>query len=99
MTSKARRRAKDKGFPFDLTSQYIMSIAEDVCPVFGTELCWERGNGFSPNSPTLDRIVPELGYVEGNVAVISMRANAIKQDATPDELRKVADWIEKETSK
>lgn len=43
---------------------------------------------------SLDRIVPSLGYVPGNVAVISHRANRIKSDATADELRAVADWLD-----
>jgi len=37
-------------------------------------------------SPSLDRINPALGYVKGNVWVISFKANAIKQNATVQEL-------------
>lgn len=49
----------------------------------------------SANSPSLDRIVPALGYAPGNIHWISYRANAIKSNATPDELHKVADYMEK----
>lgn len=49
-----------------------------------------RGGG--PNSPTLDRIRPDLGYVKGNVIVISGRANRIKSDATIEELRDIASF-------
>jgi hypothetical protein len=45
------------------------------------------------NSPSLDRIVPELGYVEGNVVWISNRANILKRDATWEELQRVAEWL------
>lgn len=38
------------------------------------------------NAPSLDRINNDLGYVPGNVMVISRRANIIKKDATLDEL-------------
>jgi hypothetical protein len=38
------------------------------------------------NSPSLDKIIPSLGYVRGNVQVISQRANSIKRDATLAEL-------------
>lgn len=41
------------------------------------------------NSPTLDRIRNELGYVPGNVAVVSYRANRLKSDASLDELRAI----------
>ncbi len=37
-----------------------------------------------------------IGRLRTNVRVISHKANTIKQKATPDELRKVADWLEKE---
>lgn len=46
-------------------------------------------------SPSIDRIVPELGYVPGNIAIISWRANDLKKDATADEMRRIADWIDK----
>lgn len=59
------------------------------CPVLGMFLTVGEGKP-GPASPTLDRIVPSKGYVRGNVIVVSMRANMIKTDATPAELRRVA---------
>lgn len=41
------------------------------------------------HTPTLDRIIPKLGYVPGNVIIVSARANRIRNDATVDELYKV----------
>lgn len=49
-----------------------------------------RGGG--DNSPTLDKIEPALGYVPGNIIVISGRANRLKADATIDELRAIASF-------
>lgn len=46
------------------------------------------------NSPTLDRIIPELGYVKNNIIVISFRANRIKCNATIDELKKITNFYE-----
>jgi hypothetical protein len=64
------------------------------CPVLGIPL--HRGvGGFCDNSPTLDRFIPELGYVKGNVEVISFRANRIKCDASMDEVTRVCDWMRK----
>lgn len=40
----------------------------------------------SNNSPTIDRINPKLGYIKGNVWVISNKANRFKNDATLEEL-------------
>lgn len=52
--------------------------------------------GHHPCSPSLDRRDPALGYVPGNVWVISNRANTMKNDARPDELIKFAKSILKE---
>ena len=88
----AKYRAAKKGVPFTIRRQYV--IVPNTCPVLGIPLKLGRGV-ISDNSPTLDRIRPELGYVPGNVQVISHRANNIKSNAaTAAEVRQVADWME-----
>lgn len=88
----AKARAAKAGVAFDLDKEYVRSIAPDTCPVLGLPFVW-YGESLRPNSPSLDRLVPEKGYVRGNVAVISMRANAIKSDASVEEIEKVAAWL------
>jgi hypothetical protein len=99
----AERRAKSKNVPFDITTPYLTDIypADDLCPVFNTKLEWGGGSDekSKDNSPSLDRIIPELGYVEGNVVWISNRANILKRDATWEELQKVASWLKSITPK
>jgi len=84
---RARARALAGGLPFDLELADI--VIPSVCPLLGMELRTEPGP-LVPHAPTLDRIRPELGYVRGNVWVVSARANLIKQDATWQELDTVA---------
>jgi hypothetical protein len=93
----ARQRAKKLGLPFNIEPSDIVIPA--VCPVLGIPIeATVRGRrGFHPNSPSLDRIVPELGYVKGNVCVISMRANWIKRDATAEELFLIAEYVARAT--
>lgn len=67
--------------------------ADMRCPVLGTEMVLQQGLGRRPEAPSLDKIRPSLGYVRGNVAIISNRANMIKSDATADEVLKVATWL------
>jgi len=56
----------------------------------------ERGVGVMQDaSPSLDRINNLLGYVKGNVHVISMKANRIKTDATVEELEQVVSYLKK----
>jgi hypothetical protein len=87
-----RAECKKKGLPFDLTPEYLESIWTTHCPVFGGEfVCFDKGNDMSP---ALDRLKPSLGYIQGNVCYISARANRIKYDATPKELRQVLSFME-----
>lgn len=86
LLSAAKGRAKKNNIPFNIDVHDI--IVPEFCPVLGLKL--EVGVGAcSDSSPSIDRIIPEIGYVKGNIRVISRRANRIKNDATPDELYKV----------
>lgn len=89
--------AKKYNVPFNLTIEYLESIKTESCPIFKTKFQWQRiGHGAKTSeSPTLDRVIPELGYVEGNVVWISDLANRIKSNATEKELYAVADWLHK----
>ena len=56
-----------------------------------------KGKG-SVNSAHLDRFDPHKGYVKGNVAWISGRANRIKYDASLEELKQIVNWMERVTT-
>ena len=89
MLSAAKQRAARHELPFDITHEDI--VIPEYCPV----LPWiklERGS--NDTRPELDRVVPHLGYVKGNVQVISGRANRIKWNASLDELKRIADYVE-----
>ena len=84
------KRAREQDIPFNLTVHDVPEIPE-YCPVLGIELKANTVAGPLDSSPSMDRIVPALGYVVGNVRIISNRANRIRADATADELRRVAE--------
>jgi len=86
MWANARARSRKSSLPFDLTLDDI--ITPDKCPLLGIPLFKSKGN-YTDNSPTLDRLIPSLGYVKGNVWVVSMRANRLKQDATLAEIEMI----------
>ncbi|ATS93370.1 endonuclease [Ralstonia phage DU_RP_I] len=90
------QRARKQGVPFSLTKENLQPIPE-VCPVLGIPL--RRTLGFADdNSPSLDRLIPELGYVPGNVEWMSCRANRIKNDSTYEELERVTAWVRERVS-
>lgn len=91
-----RLKARKKGLPFNIDANDL--VVPSVCPVLGTPFVF--GKVAHPQCPSVDRIIPELGYVKGNVAVISLRANTLKRDCSdPKELRAVADYIERRLSR
>lgn len=94
MLSNAKGRATRQNIPFTISQDDI--TIPDMCPVLGIPLMWMVGMGrMNDNSPSLDKIVPELGYVPGNVCVISWRANRLKSDATLADLEAVCDYIKR----
>jgi len=81
----AKRRAKAKGLDFDIEVSDI--IIPQLCPLLNIPIIHEVGKGHrNPNSPSLDRIKNHLGYVKGNILVVSWRANFLKSDSTIEEL-------------
>lgn len=88
----AKNRAQKYGLDFNLEEKDITIPIH--CPVFGFPLVMHEGrNGGRFNSPSLDRIDPEKGYVKGNIQIISYKANAMKSNASKEELLKFAEWI------
>ena len=97
MLKRAKDRAKRHSLPFSITLSDIRScFPEDgCCPI--TRQPFKQGDGkVGPYSMSLDRTIPELGYVPGNIAVISHLANTIKQNCTdPEVFRRIADYLER----
>ena len=89
----AQSRARRKKLPFNITLNDI--VIPKNCPVFPSiELCHDN-NKTQDNSPSLDRIIPELGYVKGNIQVISHRANTVKSCGSIEEHLAVIDYIKR----
>lgn len=89
MLATSRRRASKLGLEFNLTIEDI--LIPEQCPILGIKLIRQTNKGRSAKcSPSLDRIDSSKGYIKGNVWVISMLANAMKNEANKEELLKFA---------
>lgn len=89
----SRARAKKAGVPHTIVDADI--AIPEFCPALGIRLVSKRHKqGPLPTSPTLDRIVPKLGYVPGNVFVISHKANTMKSYGTLEDLKALVAWLE-----
>jgi len=86
----AKANAKKRGLEFDLTEDDIN--IPDLCPVLGVPF-----KSRTRYSASLDRIDNNKGYIKGNIQIISWRANQMKSDASPEELRAFAKWVNEQT--
>jgi hypothetical protein len=87
MLSAAKQRSKAKGLHFDITAADITIPTH--CPLL--EIPLEIGSRkISDNSPTLDRVHNDAGYVIGNVIVISHLANRCKGSLQSADLLRIA---------
>jgi|ERR1041384_3713736 hypothetical protein len=87
----ARNRAKKYNVPIDIYYEDI--IIPKVCPVLGITLKCASAHNVSDDSPTLDRIIPSLGYTKGNIMVISHKANTIKHCGSIEDHEKICKYI------
>lgn len=90
---KARSGAKARGIEFTITVNDL--VWPTHCPVLGIELCYERDKKTKhyENYPSLDRRDNNLGYVPGNVFVISWLANRMKWHSSVDQLEALVRYM------
>ncbi len=90
--NKAKYRARKRGIEFNLEEGDI--TIPDKCPILNIPLKQNYGGrAMWKYSPQLDRIDNRKGYVKGNIHVISKQANTMKNDASIEELKKLAKWV------
>lgn len=63
----------------------------DTCPALGIPISYTLTRD---NIPSVDRIDPNRPYEEGNIAIISYRANMIKSIGSAEEHRRISEWME-----
>jgi len=90
--------AKRKDIPFTIKVDEI--DRPEYCPVLGLKLY----SGMNHNTEatkwkarsdraSFDKVIPELGYVPGNVFIISLEANRLKSNATLSQLELLVKYV------
>ncbi len=97
---RLKLRAKQNNIIFDLDEQYLKSIWTGKCAIFGTTLSIPYSTDRNdPTKATVDKIIPDLGYIKGNVQWVSNKANIIKSFGTLEEHQAVVKYIKRHTEK
>lgn len=82
----ARGRAHKAGLAFNLTLDFVEGLTAGMkCAITGMALKWESG----PLQPSLDRIIPELGYFRENVQCTARWANFARSNLPLEEFKAV----------
>lgn len=77
----AKNRAKKKNLPCNINTDYIIELWEEQgmqCPISGRMFdldSYGNKSQVNPDAPSIDRIVPEKGYVKGNVRLVTYLTN------------------------
>jgi hypothetical protein len=80
LVTSAKHRAKRRGVDFDLS--YTDLSIPDSCPLCSGPIVYSTGRP-TKQSPSIDRIVPSIGYVARNAWVICAGCNQAKSSVTP----------------
>lgn len=99
MWMSARSRARRFSLPFEIEPSDILAVwpMDGLCPIFKTLLRhnFDGTGGNAKDSPSLDRIIPQRGYIKRNIVVMSQKANMLKGDETdPEVFLRLAAWLE-----
>ena len=81
---------------------HYLHVSRGLIPIKGADgivrlTPWPKGQGktynVGRNGASIDRVVNTLGYIKGNVRVISRRANRMKGDSTIDDLMRMIAYM------
>ncbi len=90
MFNRLLLRCKKNNIKIDIDFEYFSNIRilqNNKCFYSEKELILTRGKGINPYTLTVDKVIPEKGYVKGNIVLCSKRFNSIKNDMSLEEMR------------
>lgn len=92
--TRIKKTCSNSNIPYNINTKYLISIypKDSLCPALGIEMSFSNEN--RNNFPSVDRIIPKKGYVQGNLIWVSYRANRIKTDATIKELNQLSKFYQ-----
>lgn len=96
----AKHRAAGRGLTFDdELFEHIKQINPTHCSCCGVQIDYQASGKNKHRSVSFDRVDNTKGYTVQNVAVVCLRCNHLKNDATVDELKTIIAYIEREMAK
>ena len=91
----ARVRAVKKGIEFDIDTYKDVPDVPEFCPIYKIPLFVGKGVS-TDNSPTLDRIDNNKGYIKSNIHIISRKANQMKSNGSFKDIEMLYNYMKKQ---
>lgn len=100
--NRLRVRCKKNDIPFELDFEEVLKlwdIQQGKCFYTDVLLTWCVGKGYNfQTALSIDKIVPEKGYISGNVVLCTSRVNTAKSNFALDEIEKwMPEWYHRIT--
>jgi hypothetical protein len=89
----SRTRARKQNLPFNLDLEWFEKNIQERCPILGITFDFVIGRGNIDSLASIDKIIPELGYIKENCQIISFRANRLKCDGTLKEFKYILNYM------
>jgi hypothetical protein len=86
-----KNNAKQRGLEFNLSKDDIQ--IPEYCPILNVKLDISYMSNKNRYFPSVDRIDSNKGYIKGNIMIVSMKANMMKNDATQEELLNFSNYF------
>ena len=87
---------------FDLPSCKDLPKVPKYCPILGIPLIVgtykKNKGGGTDNSPSLDRINNNKGYIKENIQIISRKANQMKNNGSFEDIKKLYNFMKKQNN-
>lgn len=88
---RMKRRAKSKNIVCTITKEEFIvqyNIQKGLCFYTDAQMVCEVGSELHRDSLSIDKLIPEQGYIEGNVVFTTHRINTCKCDLSLEEIKK-----------
>ena len=83
-------KCRSKKLPFNLTISDIVKLQKKkFCPITGVKMRLSVDTKQYPDTLTFDRIIPKLGYTQGNVVACTQHINGLKSDMSFQDIEKL----------
>jgi hypothetical protein len=91
LVSTSKSKSRSRGFTdYEVTAEYLIDLwqrQEGRCAISGVVLTHHNdGSGAKDFNASIDRIDSQQGYIPGNVQLVALRVNLLKQSLSNDML-------------